>query len=102
MLSSFSNTTAQDSGINGESDIPYIYYFSADINAVVVERADGTDTHILGDGLLETESNYADYSGYIITESAWSSSGEWLAWKVVYVGRFKTSAYKTRSFCSKC
>ncbi|HML22848.1 MAG TPA: hypothetical protein PKD09_14450, partial [Aggregatilinea sp.] len=33
---------------DSESDAPYIYYYSSDHNAFVIERADGTDTRLLG------------------------------------------------------
>ncbi|HLY26280.1 MAG TPA: hypothetical protein VKQ72_08065, partial [Aggregatilineales bacterium] len=64
--------------------VPYIYYFSNTLKAFVIERADGTDTRILGDGLLAPDaSEYANaYSEgyYLIDGPGWSPSGRWLAW----------------------
>ncbi len=46
---------------------PYLYYYASTIDALVIERADGTDSRIIGHGL-------ADDSG-----AGWSPSGEWYA-----------------------
>ncbi|MCI0711784.1 MAG: hypothetical protein L0154_16635 [Chloroflexi bacterium] len=72
------HTRAQDS--SPSSDAPYLYYFSSDIDAVVIERADGTDTRVLGAGLFEEIKPYK-----ISTEHGWSPSGKWLAWTSVFV-----------------
>src|SRR5688572_18563127 len=54
----------------GDELAPFIYYESKD--GYVIERADGTDSHILGEGLtLEAAQAYA----------SWSPSGAWLAWR---------------------
>lgn len=54
---------------------PYIYYYSDFLNAIVVERADGTDSRVLAQGVLdETESWISAYG------PGWSPSGEWFAW----------------------
>lgn len=55
------------------SDAPYLYYFSGDLNAWVIERADGSDRRLLGQGLMPEETNNA--TGY-----GWSPSGKWFAW----------------------
>lgn len=57
------------------SDVPYIYYYSEVLNSFVVERADGTDPHLLGADLMPE-----DPAG--INGAGWSPSGEWLAWRV--------------------
>lgn len=52
---------------------PYISYFSDDRKAFVIERADRTDTRILGKDILH-------YRGsYLINGPGWSPSGKWLA-----------------------
>jgi hypothetical protein len=58
-------------GAQGDSgsDAPYIYYYSSEHDAFVIERADGTDTHLLGEGT----SGGVDGPG-------WSPSGKWFAW----------------------
>ena len=38
---------------------PYIYHFSNRLQAFIVERADGTDTRILGDKLMKFKSSKA-------------------------------------------
>jgi WD40 repeat protein len=55
---------------DGDSDAPYIYYYSYAHNAFVIERADGTDTRLLGEGL----------PGGIMDGPGWSPSGNWFAW----------------------
>jgi hypothetical protein len=56
------------------SDAPYLYYYSNEVRAIIVERADGTDSRILGDGLAST--GYYDN----LIDAGWSPSGQWLAW----------------------
>ena len=52
---------------------PYIYYFSDKINAFIIERADGTDTRVLGRGIMPPGVDRVDGPG-------WSPSGKWFAW----------------------
>lgn len=52
---------------------PYLFYYSMQHNAFVIERADGTDSRLLADGVMSPETNAADGPG-------WSPSGEWFAW----------------------
>jgi WD40 repeat protein len=56
------------------SDAPYLYYFSDVLNAFVIERADGTDTRILGKDVMKS-----DY-GFVLEDVVWSPDGQWLAW----------------------
>lgn len=56
-----------------EHDVPYLYYLSWLHNGVVIERADGTDSHVLGQDLLPDNAGYARGGG-------WSPSGQWIAW----------------------
>ena len=51
---------------------PYLYYFSEERHAFVVERADGTDSRLLGQGVIPINAVGAD--------GAWSASGEYFAW----------------------
>jgi WD40 repeat protein len=54
-------------------DVPYLYYFSREVNAFIIERADGADRHWLGQGLARENASMIDGPG-------WSPSGSWLAW----------------------
>lgn len=54
-------------------DASYVYYFSREVNAFIVERADGTDRHCLAQGLARENASDIDGPG-------WSPSGQWLAW----------------------
>jgi len=56
-----------------EEPPPYLYYFSDFLNAIVIERADGTDSRTLGEGLMPP--------GTDIVIGDWSPSGEWFAWR---------------------
>jgi len=57
------------------SDAPYIYYYADKLNSFVVERADGTETRLLGKGLTKTDKEFA------LTGPGWSPSGRWFAWR---------------------
>lgn len=63
-------TSAQDAA-------PYLYYFHPDVNAWVIERADGKDSRLLGQGLSDENTNAA--------EGSWSYSGKWFAWMTRYI-----------------
>lgn len=69
--------TAQDV----PSDAPYLYYFDDYLNAFVIERADGTDSRILGEGLMPSNVNS-------LTGAGWSPSGEWFAWVGYFSGGY--------------
>ena len=56
---------------------PYIYYHSEALNAIVIERADGSDSRIIARNLMPP--NHASFSG-----PGWSPSGKWLAWTSTY------------------
>ena len=62
-----------------DNPVPYLYYYSNFYNAIVVERADGTDTHLVGAGFAPEQTNDALSVG-------WSTSGRWLAWIPRYLG----------------
>jgi len=68
-------------GINiaaAQDAAPYIYYYHRDLNAWVIERADGTDSRLLAQGMTDPNMNVAD--GY------WSHTGEWFAWRNNFYG----------------
>src|SRR5687767_4111577 len=55
-----------------DSRAPHIYFFSGLRNAFVVERADGTDSFLLGEGLVGGH----DELGRV----EWSPSGHYFSW----------------------
>lgn len=57
--------------------MPYIYYYFDRYEAFVIGRADGTDSHLLGEGLFTLNK---DASTIQIDDHSWSPSGQWLAW----------------------
>jgi WD40 repeat protein len=59
-------------------EAPYIYYYSRLHNAIVIERADGTDSRIM------TKIDSAEYRKMVLGPG-WSPSGRWLAVNVVFV-----------------
>jgi hypothetical protein len=69
-----SNAAAQDLPA---SDAPYIFYYSAALNGFVIERADGTDSRIIGQNVMEQPARN-------LTGPGWSPSDRWLAWSVVH------------------
>src|SRR5262245_6691333 len=54
-----------------DSSAPYLYYFDSFVQAVIVERADGTDSRLLGAETIPDTS--------YVTGPGWSPSGRWLA-----------------------
>lgn len=58
--------------IRSNEPIPYIYYYSDLEHAFVIERADGTDSRLLAQGVMPEEHN-------VIDSLHWSPSGEYLA-----------------------
>jgi WD40 repeat protein len=66
--------TAQESS----EDIPYIYYYDNDLYVFVIERANGEDRHVLGEGLMPTASE--NPLEFHVDGPGWSPSGEWFAW----------------------
>ncbi len=59
------------------SDTPYLYWYNDYLNAFIIERADGTDSRIFGEGLMDENTNQVGGAG-------WSPSGEWFAWTSRY------------------
>jgi WD40 repeat protein len=49
---------------------PYLYYYSSVLNVFVVERADGSDSRMLGMNLIHDQ----------VSVAGWSPSGNWFAW----------------------
>lgn len=59
--------------VSAQSDrAPYLYYFSPDLNAFVIERADGSQSRLIGPGLADIGTDSAS--------GAWSPSGKYFAW----------------------
>ena len=79
LLTTSLSTSAQD------NSPPYIYYYSNALNAFVIERADGSDTHLLGQDMMLPQS--AD----LINGAGWSPDGQWLAWGGTSLGAFSSS-----------
>lgn len=68
-LSVVVNANAQ----SANEEAPFLYYFSDELNAFVIERADGTDTTVL--------TKYAiPQQDHVISGPGWSASGIWFAW----------------------
>lgn len=57
----------------GEDEAPYLYYYSTLLNGIVIERADGSDSRVIGGDVMppETDTVYGE----------WSPTGEWFAWR---------------------
>ncbi len=53
---------------SAQDEPPYIYYYSPELNAMIVERADGTDTRVFGQGM-----------NVPLLGPGWSPNGEWFA-----------------------
>ncbi|HEX3049799.1 MAG TPA: hypothetical protein VHP83_04025 [Aggregatilineaceae bacterium] len=51
---------------------PFIYYYSTQLNSFVIERTDGTDSTLLGQGLVTEPVLYG---------AEWSGAGHWLLWR---------------------
>lgn len=79
-----SNAAAQDLRA---SDAPYIFYYSATLNGFVIERADGTDSRIIGQNVMEQPARN-------LTGHGWSPSGRWLAWRVIHPRPYTSDAGK--------
>jgi hypothetical protein len=74
-------------GQDSFSDAPYLYYYSDDLMAFVIERADGTDSRVFGDGLMKLTGEawlqpFAPEGRHSlhIEGPGWSPSGQWFAW----------------------
>jgi hypothetical protein len=52
---------------------PYLYYYSDTLKGIVFERADGSDSRVMGQGVMHP---FHDH----ILEPLWSPSGRWMAW----------------------
>lgn len=60
-------------GAAAQSDAPYVYYYSRVLDGWVIERADGTGSRLLTQGMMPPEH-------LVVWERGWSPSGEWFAW----------------------
>lgn len=66
---------------------PYLYYYSNSLNAFVIERADGSDSRLIGQGVMPPQR--ADH----IYGPGWSPDGNWLAWSAASFGAFSGSRW---------
>lgn len=66
LLSLSSPATAQDQP-------PYLYYYADTLNAFVIERADGSDSRTIGQGLIPDDATIFSGAGF-------SPSGNWFGW----------------------
>jgi hypothetical protein len=64
---------------------PYIYYYSDALNAFVIERVDGSDSRMIGQGLTEERAD-------VIGGPGWSPDGQWLAWSAGAIGDYNGTA----------
>ncbi len=78
-----------------ESSNPYIYYFSDTLNAFIIERADGTDTRVLGEGLMGFT---ASADNIYVIGPGWSPSGQWFAWTAAQAGLYGYSGAGFRPY----
>lgn len=62
------------------SDAPFLYYHSAQDDAFIIERADGSDSRILAPYILPATDTSLEVIP-IITGAGWSPSGQWFAWR---------------------
>lgn len=60
------------SAADAVSSAPYLYYYSDTTHNFIIERADGSDKHVLA--------SYSVTEGYSIAGDGWSPSGKWFAW----------------------
>lgn len=60
-------------GAAAQTDAPYVYYYSRVLEGWVIERADGTGSRLLAQGVMPSEH-------LVVWERGWSPSGEWFAW----------------------
>jgi hypothetical protein len=61
---------------------PYLYYYADTLSAFVIERADGTDSRVLGAGLIPPAPAH-----YTVDGAGWSPSGKWFAWTMYHDAR---------------
>ncbi len=88
MVGAMQAAAIRPSVVNGQaggdgSDAPYIQYYSPFYQSIVIERADGTDRRLLGQGLVgPSPCEYQNLPFYRGPE--WSPSGQWF----VFTARF--------------
>jgi WD40 repeat protein len=70
---------------------PYIFYFSHDLKAFVIERADRSESRTLGEGVLKRSSYFQ--GSFLISGPGWSPSGEWLAFTAAEGYRYNVGKY---------
>ncbi len=55
---------------------PYLYYYSDVLNGFVIERADGTDSRVIAQGVMISPARA------VVQNTSWSASGKWLPGEV--------------------
>jgi hypothetical protein len=73
-----------------ENDAPYIAYYSHTLNGVVIERADGSDSRLIGQDVVEHPAGR-------IFDTGWSPDGKWFAWQVEDTSEQKSRVYAVSS-----
>ncbi|MEQ8677294.1 MAG: hypothetical protein RLP44_27785 [Aggregatilineales bacterium] len=58
---------------SADDESPFFYFYSSELDAFVIERADGTDSRILTEYNLPNEN-------LVISGAGWSPSQNWFAW----------------------
>jgi hypothetical protein len=58
------------------SEAPYLYYYSHALNGIVIERADGTDSRLIGQGLIQDPKQLFA----VAATPGWSPDGRWFGW----------------------
>ncbi len=59
--------------VHASSSAPFLYYYSDFVHGVVIERADGTDSRVIGANAMN--------QNLFVAELTWSASNTWLAWR---------------------
>lgn len=66
-----------------DDPVPYLYYYSDVLNGIVIERADGTDSRLIGQGITLCSQRLAG--------PGWSPDGKWFAWNTLQIGPWSNS-----------
>ncbi len=65
--------------VKAQQPAPYLYYYSDKENAIVIERADGSDRQLFAKDVTPRQKNPLRVDG-----PGWSPDGQWFAWRSVY------------------
>ncbi|MEQ8674093.1 MAG: hypothetical protein RLP44_27670 [Aggregatilineales bacterium] len=81
LIAGFTTVRAQS------EEAPYIYYHSEVLNAIVIERADGSDSRMIAQDVMPENHT-------IVSGPGWSPSGRWFAWTSTYSTEYYQSPSK--------